>query len=113
MPNLTNSLEPEPGFFWPLRAGAARKKYHELDPEPLGKKIRSLSRSQLKKKSGAGAGAAKKFAGSPALVLTVLKPRNSVRGTGRLKSRNAVTGTLREDSTLLKSSNSAKSKGRF
>ena len=33
------------------------------EPEPLGKKIRS--RSRLKKKSGAGA--AKKFAGSPAL----------------------------------------------
>ena len=56
--------EPEPvgaGCFWPLGAGAARKKYPES--EPLGKKIRS--RSQLKKKSGAGA--AKKLASSPAL----------------------------------------------
>ena len=51
MPNLTNSQEPEP----------LEKKYQE--PEPLGKKIRS--RSRLKKTSGAGA--AKKFAGSPAL----------------------------------------------
>ena len=49
--NLTNSQEPEPGVFG------------SLEPEPLGKKIRS--RSRLKKKSGAGA--AKKFAGSPAL----------------------------------------------
>ena len=45
--------EPEPGVFGPL----------EPQPEPLGKKTRS--RSRLKKKSGAGA--AKKFAGSPAL----------------------------------------------
>ena len=37
------------------------------EPEPLGKKIRS--RSRLKKKSGAGAG--KKFAGSPALIIVV------------------------------------------
>ena len=60
--------EPEPvvaGCFWPLGAGAARKKIpgagagagweknHEPEPEPLEKK--------------SGAGAAKKFAGSPAL----------------------------------------------
>ena len=45
-------------IFWPLL-----KKYQE--PEPFGKKIRSRSRSCLKKKSGAGA--AKKFAGFPAL----------------------------------------------
>jgi hypothetical protein len=56
-------LEPEPE---PLE-----KKYQEPEPEPepepelLGKKIRSWCRSHLKKKSGAGA--AKKFAGSPAL----------------------------------------------
>ena len=47
----TNSQGPEPVFFRPLSAGAARKKYQE--PEPLEKKVR--------------AGAAKKFAGSPAL----------------------------------------------
>ena len=60
--------EPEPvgaGCFWPLGAGAARKKYQELEPEPLGKKIRG--QSGLKKKSGAGARAPKKFAGSAAL----------------------------------------------
>ena len=67
MPNLTNSQEPEP-FFWPLGAGAARKKYQEPEPEPLGEKIRS--RSRLKKKSGAGA--AKKLAGSPTLFVTYL-----------------------------------------
>ena len=65
MPNLTNSQEPEPGFFWPLGAGAARKKIAEAgaawekdqepEPEPLEKK-----------KSGAGA--VQKIAGSPALV---------------------------------------------
>ena len=54
--------EPEPGVFGPLEPESLVKKYQE--PEPLGKKIRS--RSRLKKKSGAGA--AKKFAGSPALV---------------------------------------------
>ena len=47
MPNLTNSQEPEP-VFWPLGAGAARKKIpgagaacekiQEPDPEPLEKK---------------------------------------------------------------------------
>ena len=58
--NLLVCGEPEPvgagaGCFWPLgaRPGAARKKYQEPEPEPLGKKIRS--RGQLKKKSGAGA----------------------------------------------------------
>ena len=60
--------EPEPGVFGHLEPerGAARKKYKE--PEPLGEKIRSRSRSRLKKNSGAGA--AKKFAGSPALLQT-------------------------------------------
>ena len=48
------------GVFGPLEPEPLEKKYQE--PEPLGKKIRS--RSRLKKKSGAGA--AKKFAGSPA-----------------------------------------------
>ena len=69
--NLTNSQEPEPvraRCFWLLGAGAraAWKKNQEpeLEPEPLGKKIRS--RSRFKKKSGAGA--TKKFAGSPALL---------------------------------------------
>ena len=48
MPNLTISQEPEPGFFWPLGAGAARKKIAEAraawekdqepEPEPLEKK---------------------------------------------------------------------------
>jgi len=52
--NLNNSQEPEPE---PLE-----KKTQE--PEPLEKKNRS--RSRLNKKSGAGAG--KKFAGSPALL---------------------------------------------
>ena len=56
-PDVFGPLEPEPE---PLE-----KKYQE--PEPLGKKIRS--RSRLKKKSGAGA--AKKFAGSPALKKTL------------------------------------------
>ena len=58
------------GCFWPLEAGAARKKYQEPEPETLGKKIRSRSRSRLKKKSGAGA--AKKFARSPALYLYLI-----------------------------------------
>ena len=44
LPNLTNSQEPEPGFFWSLGAGAARKK-----------NTRSRNRSRLGKKSGAGA----------------------------------------------------------
>ena len=62
MPNLTNS--PEPVFLAPpSEPEPLEKKYKE--PEPLGKKI--SSRSRLKKKSGAGAGASKKFAGSPAL----------------------------------------------
>ena len=43
LPNLTNN-QAGAGFFWPLGAGAARKKYQEPEPEPLGKK------------SGAGAG---------------------------------------------------------
>ena len=61
--------EPEPGVFGPLEPEPEpeplEKKYQE--PEPLGKKIRS--RSRLKKKSGAGA--AKKFAGSPVLDLSL------------------------------------------
>ena len=58
LPNLTKSQEPEPvgaGYFWLLVAGA----------EATWKKNRSLSRSRLGKKSGAGA--VKKFAGTPAL----------------------------------------------
>ena len=51
----------EPGVFDSLEPEPLEKKNQEL--EPLGKKIRS--QSHLKKKSGAGAG--KKFAGSPAL----------------------------------------------
>ena len=64
MPYLTNSKEPEPVFFDPMdpEPEPLKKKYQE--PKPLGKKIRS--RSHLKKKSGAGA--AKKFAGSPSLL---------------------------------------------
>ena len=65
--NLTKSQEAEP-FFLPLGAEAARKIYQE--PEPLGKTIRSQSR--LIKKSGAGAGAAKKLAGSPALHIMII-----------------------------------------
>ena len=62
MPNLTNSQEPEPSFFLdPLSRSRSRSK---KIPEPLGKKIRS--RSRLGEKSGAGA--VKKFAGSPALL---------------------------------------------
>ena len=65
MPNLTNSQEPEP-VFWPLGAwaGAARKKIPgaganlEINQEP--------ELEPLEKKSGAGD--AKKFAGSPALI---------------------------------------------
>ena len=65
--NLTNSQEPEPGFFGPLEPEPEplEKKYQMPELEPLGNKIRSRSRSRLKKKSGAGA--AKKLAGSPAL----------------------------------------------
>ena len=68
MLNLTNSQEPEPGVFGSLEEPEPEslEKKQESEPEPLGKKIRS--RSRLKKKSGARAGAAKKFAGSPALV---------------------------------------------
>ena len=66
MPNLTNSQEPEPELE-PLE-----KKYQEPGTEPLGEKFRS--RSRLKKKLGAGA--AKKFASSPALdiYLPVMLP---------------------------------------
>ena len=59
LPNLTNSPE---SVFWPLGAGAARKKYKE--PEPLEKK-----------KSGAGAD--KKFAGSSSLPYRLQK---TIRG---------------------------------
>ena len=64
LPNLTNSQEPETFFFWPLGVGAeaARKKYT---------RSRSRSRSRLKKKTGAEAGAAKKLAGSPALLISL------------------------------------------
>ena len=66
--------EQEPGVFSPLEPEPEplEKKYQEpeLEPEPLGKKIGS--RSRLKKKSGAGA--ATKFAGSPALDLTSVSP---------------------------------------
>ena len=52
LPNLTNSQEPEPVFFWPLGAGAAGKKIagagaaweKNQEPEPLEKKVRSRSR---------------------------------------------------------------------
>ena len=50
-------------FLAPWSRSRWKKKYQEPEPEPLWKKIRS--RSRVKKKSGAGA--AKKFAGSPAL----------------------------------------------
>ena len=36
LPNLTNSKEPEPVFFGPLKPEPLEKKYQE--PEPLGKK---------------------------------------------------------------------------
>ena len=55
LPNLTNSQEPEPGFFWPLWARAARKKIPgagaawENNQEPV---------TLEKKKSGTVAGAA-------------------------------------------------------
>ena len=49
LPNLTNSQEPEP----------LGKKYQELEPQP----------EPLEKKSGA----AKKFAGSPALLSTSVR----------------------------------------
>ena len=58
-PSVFGPLEPEP------EPEPLKKKYQE--PEPLGEKIRS--RSRFKKKSGAGA--ANKFAGSPALILLV------------------------------------------
>ena len=56
------------GLFWLLGAGAAQKKYQEPELEPLGKKIRSQSRLKKKSEARVGAGAAKKFAGSPALI---------------------------------------------
>ena len=49
--------------YWPLGAGAGATRKTIQEPEPLGKKIRSRSRLKIK----SGAGAAKKFAGSPAL----------------------------------------------
>ena len=48
LPNLTNSQEPEP-FFFPLGAGAARKKYQE--PVPLGKKNQEPERLEKKVRS--------------------------------------------------------------
>ena len=62
--NLNSTQEPEPGVFGSLEPEPLEKN-QEPETEPLGKKIRSRSRSRLKKKSGAGA--AKKFAVSPAL----------------------------------------------
>ena len=57
------------------------------EPEPIGKKIRSRSRSCLKKKSGAGA--EKKFSGSPALAKTeenlVSRPNVELLGDGRTR----------------------------
>ena len=44
-------------------------KQFEKKPGAAWKKIKSWSRSSLNKKSGAGAGAAKKFAGSPVLLI--------------------------------------------
>ena len=68
---MYRAVEPEPGVFGSLEPEPLDKKNQE--PEPLGKKIRSQSR--LKKKSGAGA--AKKFAGSPALNMYItLNQRN-------------------------------------
>ena len=72
-PGVFGSLEPEPLEKKP-GAGAAWKKSREpesgffgpLEPKPLEKNTRS--RSRLEKNSGAGA--AKKFAGSPALEIT-------------------------------------------
>ena len=52
--------EPEPGVFGPLEPEPLEKKYQE--PEPL------------EKKSGAGAGATKKYAGSPALLSVSILP---------------------------------------
>ena len=46
LPNLTNSQEPEPGFFGPIEPEPIEKEYQETEPEPLGKKIRSWSRSR-------------------------------------------------------------------
>ena len=65
---INRAQEPEPlgaKCFWLLGAGAARNKNQE--PEPLGKKSQELDPEPLEKKSGAGA--AKKFAGSPALII--------------------------------------------
>ena len=53
-------------FFGPFEPEPLEKKYQEQEPEPLGKEIQEPE--PLKKKSGAGA--AKKFAGSPALVFS-------------------------------------------
>ena len=49
LPNLTNSQEPEPFFLAPWSRSRSKKKYQEPEPEPLGEKIRSRSRSLLKK----------------------------------------------------------------
>ena len=53
VPNLTNIQDPEPVFFGPLEPEPF---FGPLEPEPL------------EKKSGAGAGVAKKYVGSPALL---------------------------------------------
>ena len=49
LPNLTNSQDLEP-FFWPLGAGADRKKTQEPEPEPEPEPIGNEIRSRLKKK---------------------------------------------------------------
>ena len=67
----TNIQEPEPGVFGSLEPEPEPLEKNQ-EPGPLWEKISSQSRSRrrLKKKSKAGAraGAAKKFAGSPALL---------------------------------------------
>ena len=62
----------EPGVFGPLEPEPLEIKYQEPEPEPepLGKKNQEPEPEPLEKKSGAGA--AKKFAGSPALVTKLL-----------------------------------------
>ena len=61
MPNFTNSQNPEPDFFGPLKPESQplEKKYQEPEPEP--------EPEPLGKKSSAEA--AENFAGSPALYV--------------------------------------------
>ena len=61
--------EPEPGAFGSVEPEPLEKKYQEPELEPLVKKNQEPKPEQLDKKSGAGA--AKKFAGSPALLYSV------------------------------------------